>query len=221
MQDTHWDDCYPKYENVNSKINRLTGPKPDIFYGYPVYRPNEDFSSGSPPQYWLDRFSYKYLREVCEEFSDLRATPTKGLKGKNSGGDVGEHHLVCYPWAVVEVKHGQVDNSDTTFCYRQAANATAAALVIQESLWKVSHNSLGRRIPSDLPPIVAFTCIGPKVRVWLTFKDRKSLNRQRRVSHFIPDAMPSVTDECGVEYDMHLFDEPYHALGSILYLYHR
>ena len=80
---------------------------------------------------------------------------------------------MCYPWAVVEVKHAKVDQADKSFCYRQAANAAAAALQLQESLYKTSHEypaGPGLR-PLAFLPVVAFTCIGPKLKVWLAYVD--------------------------------------------------
>ena len=71
--------------------------------------------------------------------------------------------LVGFPWAVVEVKRRSTDESVKNFCYQQAANASATALDIMTHLFEVSD---GRAL-NDLPPIIAFTCIGPELRLWL------------------------------------------------------
>jgi hypothetical protein len=73
--------------------------------------------------------------------------------------------LICFPWAVVEVKRRSKDEGVKNFCYQQAANASVTALDIMTRLFEVS----GGQAPDDLPPIIAFTCIGPEIRLWLMF----------------------------------------------------
>jgi hypothetical protein len=83
---------------------------------------------------------------------------------------------------VVELKHAKVPPRDTEFCYRQAANATAAALDIQEALFKETHKHLCDGTPLGFPPIVAFTCVGANIRVWLAYVDyKKSPDRKVRL----------------------------------------
>jgi hypothetical protein len=74
------------------------------------------------------------------------------------------YDIMCFPWAVVEVKvrpdrQGVGDRS-----YDQAANASATALDIVTRLFEEP----GGHVPDDLPPTIAFTCNGPELRLWLT-----------------------------------------------------
>lgn len=51
-------------------------------------------------------------------------------------------------------------------CYCQAANATAAALTLHAQLLK---KSFGDSL-SPVPPVIAFTTVGPNVKVWLAYQ---------------------------------------------------
>lgn len=70
--------------------------------------------------------------------------------------------LICFPWAVVEFKR---QNEHEVRCYCQAANASVAALELQADMFcKV----FGDEFPK-VGPVVSFTCVGPIVKVWLTY----------------------------------------------------
>lgn len=68
-------------------------------------------------------------------------------------------------------------------------------------------------IPDDMPPIIAFTCIGPEIKLWLTCREEADR------------AHPTVNDICNLhalglatnvltENDLHLGFEPGVDLGS-------
>ncbi|KAF2268288.1 hypothetical protein CC78DRAFT_613481 [Lojkania enalia] len=104
----------------------------------------------------------------------LPSTPTKRLDKwtpNNTSSRPGtkkrwtSKDLLCYPWAIVEAKHG-LDDKDK-FCYCQAANGSACALELREALAVAAGES-------KYKVILAFTCIGPTVRLWLTFRNRRS-----------------------------------------------
>jgi hypothetical protein len=80
----------------------------------------------------------------------------------------------CFPWAVVEMKrHAKTYDGSVERCYCQAANAAAAALELRAQLFdKLSGDIL---LQPPLPPVIAFTCIGPIVKVWLAYQDKLSL----------------------------------------------
>jgi hypothetical protein len=64
-----------------------------------------------------------------------------------------------FPWMVVELKK---ENGDEKECLRQAANASHTCLVLCQWLAAASaRNPL---------PVVAFTSIGPKAKLFLTYK---------------------------------------------------
>jgi len=80
--------------------------------------------------------------------------------------DLRAHDVLCYPWAIVEMKHFRVSPAEVNNCYCQAANASSAALSLQEHLLVRAYGA----IPKTLSPIIAFTCIGPRIKVWLTYR---------------------------------------------------
>jgi hypothetical protein len=65
-------------------------------------------------------------------------------------------------------------NESTERCYCQAANAAAAALELQAQLFDKLDDA-----SSELPPVIAFTCIGPIVKVWLAFHDQAPITEKR------------------------------------------
>jgi hypothetical protein len=77
-----------------------------------------------------------------------------------------EKHLVCFPSTVIELKHHDVSQAEEEKCYCQAANAAATALAMLDrlSLYSIPKGSFG-----EIRPVVAFTFIGYKSRVWMAF----------------------------------------------------
>lgn len=143
-------------------------------YGFPVYGPEQKIPDGG--RY----FAYEFLRDLYfHPKLKVRTAPSAGIRTSKTFRGLMEEHLLCYPWAVVEVKHAKVDDKDIKFCYRQAANAAAAALDIRYSLFASSHPTLDedkvRGLP--IPPIITFTCVGPSVKVWLAYLE-SSTNRK-------------------------------------------
>jgi hypothetical protein len=88
---------------------------------------------------------------------------------------LGAADLICFPWAIIEVKTTpwkETPRKETPqqFCYCQAANASAQALVMREKLAaQVDEPSV------DALVIFAFTCIGPTVRLWVTYRSLVSV----------------------------------------------
>jgi hypothetical protein len=101
--------------------------------------------------------------------------------------------LMCFPWAVVEIKRGTafheqqgiaIDEQQATeaeatearaqkkrkqFCYCQAANASAAGLTLREDLAASANDSSeldGARV------MFSFTCVGSAVKLWLTYRKK-------------------------------------------------
>ncbi len=96
----------------------------------------------------------------------LISAPLSGLSNwvQNSNFDLLRSHLMCFPWAVVELKPSMVPQSEINFAHCQAANATSAALTLFEKLFQHAGGTEER-----IPPVVAFTCIGPFIRAWLAY----------------------------------------------------
>lgn len=85
------------------------------------------------------------------------ATPTKNIKKK---------HLLCFPSAVIEIKHHKVTAKERTKCYCQAANGASTALAL---LSRLSHFSIPIEDFSEMQPVVAFTFVGYRSRVWIAY----------------------------------------------------
>jgi len=98
--------------------------------------------------------------------------------------------LMCFPWAVVEIKRGtafhvQGDNTDDEqkakkaearahekrkqFCYCQAANASAAGLTLREDLAARANDNSKL---DDARVMFSFTCVGSAVKLWITYREK-------------------------------------------------
>lgn len=93
------------------------------------------------------------------------------------------YDLMCFPWVVVEVKKPDVDLPDVQQCYCQAANGCTIALNILRSPFLKAYGN----IPDDLPPIIAFTCVGPDLRLWLAHIDSNVKTGQHVSRHTYRD----------------------------------
>lgn len=165
-EDLHWTE-HKEFKNVDPTITGLTGPKPDLTYGFPIFTGRDHLPPGIGEQVYGSTFRHSVLRSLRKDPEvQLISAPQENLwKVDENAAKV--QILTCFPWAVVEAKHAMVEGNRVSFCYRQAANATSVALtMLSELFYKATWVA-----PEALPPIVAFTCIGPVVRVWLTYKD--------------------------------------------------
>ena len=146
-----------------------TQPKPDLTYAFPVQDLNSSSSKGFGRDELLQTFSLQVLGKLVQQ--GISCTPTTGLKkwvNSTERTQVRGTDKMCFPWAVVEMKrHAEIDEAPIVRCYCQAANAAAAALEMQSQLF----NNLGEDALLRPPPIIAFTCIGPIVKVWLAYRD--------------------------------------------------
>ncbi|KAL9107577.1 MAG: hypothetical protein Q9227_007577 [Pyrenula ochraceoflavens] len=72
--------------------------------------------------------------------------------------------LQCFPWLIVE--HKRNDEKEREKCYCQAANDSAAALMLLQTAATFAEiKDEGRHVP----PIVAVTTVGHVVRVWIAY----------------------------------------------------
>ena len=77
-----------------------------------------------------------------------------------------DNKLLCFPWAIVEIKRPSASHADITKCYCQAANGASTSLTMLEQLTK--HNRKHHSSDS-VKPIIVFTFAGPDVKVWLAY----------------------------------------------------
>jgi hypothetical protein len=184
------------YTRVRNRHPR-TRPKPDLTYAFPIsHQPIERL-----PAFERDELSRTFSRDSLGELSKMGVicAPTTGLRKWTQSPQstfLSTKDLACFPWAIVEFKR-QVQGSEVApkeRCYCQAANASAAALALQAQLSAKAMEMVTVKDDKDeqrkidnlysrLSPIVSFTCVGPIVKVWLTYyKERNTEAQRERVS---------------------------------------
>lgn len=84
--------------------------------------------------------------------------------------------MICYPWAVVEIADEEIWGGS----FRNSQNAVGAsrALTLLEHLAAEA----GFDSSHPIPPVVAFTCVGAEIRVWLAYSCPKSDKLTQHVS---------------------------------------
>ncbi|KAF2187554.1 hypothetical protein K469DRAFT_748837 [Zopfia rhizophila CBS 207.26] len=179
-EDVTWNE-FPHLEPQGLWPKGRTQPKPDLTYAFPIL----GSVSGSPKGFERDEFRQCFSLQVLGELkrNGVFSAPTTGLRRwleSPEGTTLHTTDLSCFPWAVVEMKrHAKVSEDSIERCYCQAANAAAAALALQAQLLETNFSDPF----SNLPPVIAFTCIGPIVKVWLMYQTKSNLFgiRQRRM----------------------------------------
>ena len=150
-----------------------TGPKPDVTYSFPIFDPSHKMSKFHRFDPKVENFTLPVLSELRKASGcSLISSPTSALAkwDPKKPKPMGAADLTCFPWAVVEVKTSKWKRDKSKFCYCQAANASAEALMMRERLAeRVNEPS------KDALVIFSFTCVGPSVRFWLTFRHPVSM----------------------------------------------
>jgi hypothetical protein len=170
------------FANLDPRISRPTDPKPDFTYGFPITKTDDSLPTGFRQEECVENFSLEVLARLRSK--GVISAPRSGLHNwaKNKRGDTKRSDLICFPWAVVELKIAKVPPKEIQFCYCQAANGASTALKIYENL---SRDATGK-IDCRIPPVVAFTCIGPEVKVWLAYSCRKQNQSSCHVTKLKP-----------------------------------
>ncbi|RYN71745.1 hypothetical protein AA0117_g9192 [Alternaria alternata] len=159
--DVAWNEC----DNGLS-----TAPRPDLTYAFPIIN---DHTSEIAAVYRFDRdvenFTLSALGELRNrQGSEIIPSPKKSLHrfASKKPRALGDTDLICFPWAIVEFKTSAWRTNGTEYCFFQAANASAEALIMREKLAeRVSHPSKDARV------IFSFACVGPNVRLFVTYRD--------------------------------------------------
>jgi hypothetical protein len=116
------------------------------------------------------------IRLEEEDSGNLISNPITKLEKTQ---EISEKHFVCFPSAVIELKHHKATQAQRDKCYFQAANATPTALAMLDrlSLCSILKESFG-----EIRPVVAFTFISFESRFWMTFiRGRVWENNQDRL----------------------------------------
>ncbi|OAL43945.1 hypothetical protein IQ07DRAFT_260579 [Pyrenochaeta sp. DS3sAY3a] len=148
-----------------------TLPQPDLTYAFPIQTSIPETFTGFARDELTQSLSLESLRKLAAQ--GVACAPKTALRKSirhPTGTNWSSSDASCFPWAIVEMKKtvSARDRNAIDRCYSQAANAAAAALDIQAQLF----DKLKDSDPFQRPPVVAFTCVGPVVKVWLAYQDR-------------------------------------------------
>ncbi|XXH03479.1 hypothetical protein Hte_009884 [Hypoxylon texense] len=161
VSDYRWDE----FQNWEKRMNARTTPKPDLTYGLTMGGRDDMRFPLEDMKGLLKRGIYS-----CISTGLQRHTPEKSrLRG---------HDRLCFPVIVCEMKGQDAPNSRIEECYCQAANASAAALTLQEKLLR--ETTYGDEARKHCAGVV-FTGIGPRVKVWITYYDPASTSMERKM----------------------------------------
>lgn len=188
QQNVLWNE-FPQWAKMNSRVARVTQPKPDLTYGFPVIPPNDELFSIFEGDGHVESFSLPVLAELRNRGAgSLISAPTTALHNwatKRKAKSLEAKDLMCFPWAIVEIKRGtagplagaehetnkveaRAHKRRTQFCYCQAANASAAGLTLRERLAASAKDNSKLR---NARAMFSFTCVGSAVKLWVTYRE--------------------------------------------------
>jgi hypothetical protein len=165
---------FDKFAKPCSASAHRTRPKPDLTYAFPIQTATPDSLEGFARDELAQTLSLQSLGKLAEQ--GVVCAPTTALRNRANLPDRSEwssSDRSCFPWAIVEIEKDVTSPHHVAVerCYCQAANAAAAALDIQAQLF----GKLNDTLSLQPPPVVAFTCVGPVVKVWLAYHDRSTI----------------------------------------------
>lgn len=188
-EDVLWSE-FPQWVQSDLDVQRPTQPKPDLTYGFKIIEAATELYSNYKHDHYVESFSLPWLSELRNrKKGSVISSPTTKLHqaAKNQRVTLSAKDLMCFPWAIVEIKHGierpitsdghmtQNKSSESKhekrkqFCYCQAANASAAGLILREELAMVAEDKLRLH---DALVMFSFTCVGPTVKLWITYREK-------------------------------------------------
>jgi hypothetical protein len=177
-QDVAWNE-FPTWEPSKKHPVDRTQPKPDLTYAFPILKKGSEPLKGFERDEFTRCFSLEILGELRK--NNILSAPTTGLNRwlKDPNTRLWSKDYSCFPWAVVEMKR---DDETMERCYCQAANAAAAAVTLHAQLLEKSFGDSS----SLVPPVIAFTTVGPNVKVWLAYQTSDNSGRQLQVNYASP-----------------------------------
>ena len=130
-------------------------PKPDFWYGLGLYDKKQlsRLKGLEIEDKGIEYFTQRKLKEIS-------TTRTGNLIYQ----PINSRSRAAFPWMVAEIKKEFGDEKE---CIRQAANAGHTSLRLSERL--------AAGADMDALPIVAFTSVGPKAKVFIVYKARRGL----------------------------------------------
>lgn len=147
----------------------LSAPKVDLYVALPILS-NSFEPRGFCKDDSIQNFNPTRLARLGEK--GLISCPIASLSSRKPPG---QKHLVCFPSAVIEAKHHDVTEKEKDMCYWQAANASSSAVAMLSKLAAYPKESFSVQI---VRPVVSFTFIGPKVKVWITYISSKETQNE-------------------------------------------
>ncbi|KAI7198330.1 hypothetical protein KC352_g20392 [Hortaea werneckii] len=137
VRDAQWCEANA-FEKKLSVCKEVSNPKPDLTYAFPI--PSAPYTGFAAQETLGTTFSFDVLHKLRHDYDiELISAPTTGLKNHKNDSpkqDLNNSHLMCFPWAVVEIKHPRVENHEIEKCYCQAANGSAIALRMLAALFR-------------------------------------------------------------------------------------
>jgi hypothetical protein len=175
--DVSWSE-FERREGKGTKTKARTGPKPDLTYAFPIFQSTPAEYSRDP---YVKNFTLSTLNELRNRPTDnVISSPRTSLQQwkPEKRKELGAADLMCFPWAIVEVKTSPCKTAFKQFCYCQAANASAEALTMREK-----RAAQAEQPSRDALLIFSFTCVGPSVRLWVTYRASVSARVPTATSH--------------------------------------
>jgi hypothetical protein len=158
--DILWTEAHRNARTFNARTCQLTIPKPDIYLGFPIHQENSK-KKGFARVSHVEDFSTRSLKILLE--NDVVCSPTSAFRNWIYDGEkspLEKHHLICFPWAIVELKRQNVPEPQKEYGECQGANASSTALSMLEQLYKPYKSS--NYSADQIPPVVVFTLVGVK-----------------------------------------------------------
>ena len=140
----------------------LSRPKPDFYLAIRIHNPEMKLKGFLRHNNIFHNFTIDGLIA----HNRLTYSPSAGLKTILSR----KAPQLCFPFVIAEFKGENFRESDTEYCYCQAANASSTALAM---LCKLSKYVPGARYwwgkNNGVLPVVSFTFIGAHAKLWLSY----------------------------------------------------
>lgn len=148
----------------------MTDSTPGLTYGFPIRSKRDE---NRLPQGFRDfelfsNFSADVLGSLRS--TGLVSSPLPGIHEwiKDNNYQLIRSHLLCFPFAVVQLKPVEEQQIAVEQYICEAANAASAVLTLLDSL----HERSGRAAVEKTPPVIAFTFAEPEIKLWLAYSYR-------------------------------------------------
>jgi hypothetical protein len=176
--DILWTEAHRNARTFNPSTCQPTIPKPDIYLGFPIYQDSK--KKGFARVSHVEDFSTRSLKILLE--NDVVCSPTSAFRNWIYDGEkspLEKHHLICFPWVIVELKRQNVPEPQKEYGECQGVNASSTALSMLEQLYKPYKSS--DYSADQIPPVVVFTLVGGKAKLWLAYSSPAENNSTTHV----------------------------------------